>query len=68
MTVHGDPGAYVLSNAWKALFVRAHPYLLTAEQIHRFFTAALDVRAASPWRWQSTAFFTLMHSCGTRTG
>lgn len=68
MTIHRDPGAYVLSNAWKAPFVRAHPYLLTADQIHRFFTAAADVRAASPWRWQSAAFFTLMHSCGIRAG
>ena len=22
----------------------------------------------SPWRWQAVAFFTLMHSCGLRTG
>ncbi|MGP9583996.1 tyrosine-type recombinase/integrase, partial [Brachybacterium sp. AOP35-5H-19] len=24
--------------------------------------------AQSPWRWQAIAFFTLMHSCGLRTG
>ena len=68
LAVHRDADAYVLSGAWKAPFVRAQPYLLTAEQIDRFFTAAADVRADSPWRWQSVAFFTLMHSCGIRTG
>lgn len=68
LAAHRDPGAYVLSDSWKAPFVRAHPYLLTGEQIDRFFTAAADVRANSPWRWQAVGFFTLMHSCGIRTG
>lgn len=68
LAAHRDPDAYVLSNAWKAPFVRADPYLLTAEQIDRFFTAAADVKADSPWRWQAVAFFTLMHCCGLRTG
>jgi len=68
LLTHRDPDAYVLSDAWKAPFVRAHPYLLTGEQIDRFFTAAAGVTANSPWRWQSAAFFTLMHSCGIRTG
>lgn len=68
LAVHRDPGAYVLSSAWKAPFVRSHPHLLTREQIDRFFTAAADIQALSPWQWQSVAFFTLMHSCGLRTG
>ncbi len=33
-----------------------------------FFTAAAALEVASPWRWQATGFFTLMHSCGMRTG
>lgn len=68
ITVHGDPSAYVLSDAWKAPFVRIQPYLLTAGQIDRFFTAAADVQANSPWRWQAVGFFTFMHCCGIRTG
>jgi integrase len=34
----------------------------------RFFATAARVDAHSPWRWQASAFFTLMHSCGLRTG
>ncbi|BCT74216.1 integrase [Sinomonas cyclohexanicum] len=68
LAAHRDPDAYVLSSAWKAPFVRAHPFLLTNSQIERFFTAAADVTAESPWQWQAVAFFTLMHSCGIRTG
>ena len=48
--------------------VPAHPYLLTAHEIERFFAAAVRLHAHSPWRWQAIAFFTLMHSCGLRTG
>lgn len=68
LAVHRDPDAYVLSSTWKAPFVRARPYLLAGQQIDRFFTAAAHVEADSPWRWQATAFFVLMHCCGTRTG
>lgn len=68
MRTHRDPGAYVLSDRWKAGFTRTRPYLLTGEEIQRFFTAAAQVKAASPWEWQAVAFFTLMHSCGLRTG
>ena len=68
VAIHRDPEAYVLDGTWKASFVRSHPYLLTGEQIDRFFTAAASVPAKSPWGWQSLAFFTLMHSCGLRTG
>ena len=53
----GKPGSFA-----------AHPYLLTSEEIDRFFTAAAHLQASSPWRWQAVAFFTLMHSCGLRTG
>ncbi len=68
LALHEDAGAYVLSELWKAPFVPAHPYLLTTHEIEAFFTAAAHHRAQSPWRWQATAFFTLMHSCGLRTG
>ena len=68
LAVHRDPDSYVLDSTWRAPFVPAHPYLLDREQIDRFFAAAAHVRADSPWRWQATAFFVLMHSCGIRTG
>ena len=68
LQLHGHPDAYVLSAQWKAQFVPAHPYLLSQVEIEAFFAAAADLKAASPWRWQAVAFFTLMHSCGLRTG
>ena len=68
LQVHGHRDAYVLSDRWKAQFVPAHPYLLSTQEIERFFVAAACVQAQSPWRWQAAAFFTLMHSCGLRTG
>lgn len=68
LVIHVDPDAYVLSDQWKATFVRTQPYLLTREEIDRFFTAAARVSAQSPWAWQAPAFFILMHSCGLRTG
>jgi integrase len=63
----GHADAYVLSDRWKATFVPARPYLLTADEIGAFLTAAARLKAASPWRWQAAAFFTLMHSSGPRT-
>lgn len=68
LAVHEDTNAYVLSERWKAPFIPAHPYLLTTNEIELFFTAAAHLHAQSPWRWQAVAFFTLMHSCGLRTG
>lgn len=68
LQVHGHRDAYVLSDRWKAQFVPAHPYLLSRSEIEAFFAAAATLNAASPWRWQAVAFFTLMHSCGLRTG
>lgn len=68
LQAHGQRDAYVLSDRWKATVVPAHPYLLTSDEIEAFFAAAATLNAASPWRWQSVAFFTLMHSCGLRTG
>jgi integrase len=68
LQAHGNSDAYVLSDHWKAAFVRAHPYLLATREIERFFAAAARLEAQSPWRWQAVAFFTLMHSCGLRTG
>lgn len=68
LQVHGNRDAYVLSDRWKAQLVPAHPYLLSRHEIEVFFAAAATLRAESPWRWQAVAFFTLMHSCGLRTG
>jgi integrase len=68
MQAHGQHEAYVLSEHWKAPFVHAHPYLLSRAEIEAFFAAAATLNAASPWRWQAVAFFTLMHCCGLRTG
>jgi len=68
LQAHGNSNAYVLSDQWKASVVPAHPYLLTRQEIERFFTAAAQLQAHSPWQWQAVAFFTLMHSCGLRTG
>ena len=68
LQVHGHRDAYVLSDRWKAQLVPAHPYLLSSHEIEVFFAAAATLHAESPWRWQAVAFFTLMHSCGLRTG
>jgi integrase len=68
LQVHGDKSAYVLSDQWKARSVPSQPYLMTGREIEAFFSAAAALSARSPWRWQAVAFFTLMHSCGTRTG
>jgi integrase len=68
LQAHGQRDAYVLSDRWKAAVVPAHPYLLNSDEIEAFFAAAATLNAASPWRWQAVAFFTLMHSCGLRTG
>ena len=68
LQARGYADAYVLSDQWKASFVPAHPYLLSREEIDRFFTAAAHLDTSCPWRWQAVAFFTLMHSCGLRTG
>ena len=68
LVVHDDPAAYVLSDQWIAGVVPSHPYLLTTAEIDAFFTAAAQLHAQSPWRWQAVAFFTLMHCCGIRTG
>lgn len=68
LQAHWNSDAYVLSEQWKAAFIPAHPYLLSSQEIERFFAAAACLEAQSPWRWQAAAFFTLMHSCGLRTG
>jgi len=68
LQANGASDAYVLSEAWKAPVVPARPYLLSRHEIDLFFNTAAALEVASPWRWQATAFFTLMHSCGLRTG
>jgi integrase len=68
LKANGANDAYVLSDRWKAPFVAPRPYLLTRREIELFFTAASQIQVQSPWRWQAVAFFTLMHSCGLRTG
>jgi integrase len=65
--INGNQNAYVLSDDWKAGFVRTQPYLLTHEEISMFFHAAARLETTSPWKWQAVAFFALMHSCGLRT-
>ena len=65
-TGHAD--AYVLSDKWKAPFVPARPYLLTRRRSRRSSPPRHGSTTSSPWRWQAVAFFTLMHSCGLRTG
>ena len=68
LKANGGNDAYVLCDRWKAPFVAPRPYLLTRGEIELFFTAASQIEAQSPWRWQAVSFFTLMHSCGLRTG
>jgi integrase len=65
--INGNKNAYVLSDQWKARFLRPQPYLLTQEEISRFFNAAARLEALTPWKRQGVAFFALMHSCGLRT-
>ena len=65
--INGKENAYVLSDQWKTSSSHAPPYLLTNEEITRFFDAATQLEIRSPWRWQGFAFFALMHSCGLRT-
>lgn len=65
--LNGDEGAYVLSDQWRSDVVRPQPYLLTNAEITRFFDAATQLETRSPWMWQGSAFFALMHSCGLRT-
>ena len=66
--ISGNDDAYVLSDKWKVGNVRPQPYLLTSDEITRFFDAATRLDIRSPWRWQGFGFFALMHSCGLRTG
>ena len=66
--INGNPNAYVLSDQWKAGFVRSQPYLLANAEIRLFFQAAARIEGSSPWTWQAVTFFALMHSCGLRTG
>jgi integrase len=68
LNANGDSDAYVLSADWKAQFLPARPYLLSGHEIDLFFETAAQLEVPSPWRWQASAFFTLMHSCGMRTG
>ncbi|MBG6192467.1 integrase [Arthrobacter sp. CAN_A212] len=67
MLTHGNPDAYVLAESWKSGFSRSQPYLLSREEISLFFRSAAALETLSPWKWQSVAFFVLMHSCGLRT-
>jgi len=68
LSMHGATDAYVLSESWKAPIPAPHRYLLARGEIELFFAAAAQLQVQSPWRWQAVAFFTLMHSCGLRTG
>ncbi len=68
LVANGNQNAYVLTDQWKAPLVPAHPYLMASNEIEKFFTSAAQLETKSPWKWQAVAFFTLMHSCGIRTG
>lgn len=65
--INGNENAYVLSDQWKSKRIRIQPYLFSQEEVTRFFDAAARLESISPWKWQSLAFFALMHSCGLRT-
>lgn len=60
--------AYILSDEFKIKKHREEPYLLTADEVERFFAAAARIDAHPPWAWQSTCLFGLMHACGLRPG
>jgi integrase len=64
--INGNDNAYELSDELKAGFIRSQPYLLTNEEVSKFFRAAARLETISPWKWQAVAFFALMHSCGLR--
>ena len=68
LNMHGATDAYVLSEQWKASIVALTRTGLARREIELFFAAATQLQVQSPWRWQAVAFFTLMHSCGLRTG
>lgn len=68
LRLNGNTNAYVLSDQWKAKRNRPQPYLLSQEEVRRFFDAAAGLETATPWKWQAVAFFALMHCCGLRTG
>ncbi len=57
----------MLAESWKSGVSRSQPYLLSHEEITRFFRSAAILETISPWKWQVVAFFALMHSCGLRT-
>lgn len=65
--INGNENAYVLSDQWKSKRIRIQPYLLSHEEVSRFFDAAARLESISPWKWQGLAFFALMHSAGLRT-
>lgn len=66
----GAEDAYVLPDGLRPSRPRPTPYLLDADEVERFFgaAAALRMRVHTPWEWQATCFFGLMHSLGLRPG
>ncbi|MGN0072768.1 MAG: tyrosine-type recombinase/integrase [Coriobacteriales bacterium] len=67
MQANGNPGAYVLSDAFKSKVSRVTPYLITAAEADSFFAAAAEYAVNSPLAWEARCLFGLMHSCGLRT-
>lgn len=67
MRASGHADAYVLSDDFKSKAVRVAPYLLTQSEVDAFFEAAEAFDNGTPWSWQATCFFGLMHACGLRT-
>lgn len=64
----GRPDAYVLSDSFKSVCRRPAPYLLSSEEVERFFDSAGFFSPRHPWHWQSGCFYGLMCSCGLRPG
>ena len=68
LKANGATDADVLLTVGKPRSLLLAPTSSTRREIELFFTAAAQIEAQAPWRWQAVAFFTLMHRCGLRTG
>jgi integrase len=67
MRANGNVDAYILSDRYKAKFVRITPYLLSQEEIVDFFCATNVLHWNDTMQWQAKCFYGLMYSCGLRT-
>ena len=67
MRLNGSPDAYALPEGYASRSSRALPYLLSSDEVARFFGAAAKYDPPSPMAWQARALFGVMHACGLRT-